>query len=116
MTLGFRATDDEDETEPTPDVVDGRADETEREPTIKEQCEIFRDLCSTMRSMGATEVRMGGFRATFPPAQPPRAMPASAREPRPTKSDDEIPRLDGDGPEDIARRQRYSEVARTLAG
>ena len=83
---------------------------------LPEHLEQFRQHCELLRALGATEVVVGDLRATFPPAQPPRAMPASAREPRPTKSDDEIPRLDGDGPEDIARRQRYSEVARTLAG
>ena len=78
--------------------------------------DVFLDLCTKLRAMGATSVSAGDMSATFPPAQPPRAMPASAREPRPPKSDDEIPRLDGDGPEDIARRRGYSEVARTLAG
>jgi hypothetical protein len=117
VTIGFQAT-DEDGSEPTPEVLDGRADETEREPSMQEQCEIFRTLCATMRSMGAIDIRMGGFRATFPaPAQPPRAMPAPAREPRQTNSDDDkIPQLDGDGPEDTARRTNYRSVARLLAG
>ncbi len=83
-----------------------------------EGLELFREHCIAMRALGATEIVVGDLRATFPP-QPntPRAMPASAREPRETKSDDDKPpRLDGDGPEDDERRRGYLNMARIIRG
>lgn len=60
--MGFRATDDD--ADEAAQVVDGIA--TTAELTPQQHCELFVELCTKLRALGATEVRAERYRAVFP--------------------------------------------------
>lgn len=61
--MGFRATDDDADADEAAQVVDGTA--TTAELTPQQHGELFVDLCTKLRALGATEVRAERYRAVF---------------------------------------------------
>jgi len=61
VTIGFCASDDD--ADDATQVVDGTA--TTAELTPQQHCELFVELCTKLRALGATEVRAERYRAVF---------------------------------------------------
>lgn len=118
MTLGFRATDDDEDT--PEQVVDGVV--STREPTLAEDCAAFVGMCRDLRELGCNEVRAGSFRAVWPvqPVAPVVKLPAEAvvRAAKPKPKEEPLPEkvLDTDTADDLHRRARYLEVQRAIGG
>jgi hypothetical protein len=117
--MGFRATDDDDEA--SLQVVDGSVSSAELTP--EQHCDLFVDLCTKLRALGATEVRAEHFRARFD-AQPasqataapgvvvtrvqlggPKEKPKPVEEPLTVHEGERLSEADKD------RRRRYREIA-----
>jgi hypothetical protein len=117
--LGFRATDGDDES--TLQVVDGSVSSAGLTP--EQHCDLFVDLCTKLRALGATEVRAEGYRARFDaqPAPHPTAAPGVVvtrvqlgPKPKPDKPPAEKLELyEGEqlSEADKDRRRKYRDVA-----
>lgn len=110
--IGFRATDD-DEPESLP-VIDGTA--TTRELSEREEVELFVETVAKLRELGATEVRIGGMRASFPMlVQAPQRVPVGEKpRAKPAEPEQDFPDQPGDTAEDRERRKRYRDIAKVV--
>jgi hypothetical protein len=118
--LGFRATDGDDES--TLQVVDGSVSSAGLTP--EQHCDLFADLCTKLRALGATEVRAERFRARFDaqPAAQPAAQNTAAPGvvvtrvqlgPRPKAPEEALTVHEGEqlSEADKERRRRYRDIA-----